>query len=162
LGFFHFDLLKKSSKSKARLGVINTPRGKIHTPAFMPVGTQATVKTMTPDEVARLGAEIILSNTYHLYLRPGMGIIRQAEGLHKFMNWQRPILTDSGGFQVFSLSSLRQITDEGVHFRSHLDGSLKGILIKPARVVAPINVKGGRSILSDLAPGPFPIIMSKL
>lgn len=123
MGFFHFDLLKKSSKSKARLGVINTPRGKIHTPAFMPVGTQATVKTMTPDEVARLGAEIILSNTYHLYLRPGMGIIRQAEGLHKFMNWQRPILTDSGGFQVFSLSSLRQITDEGVHFRSHLDGS---------------------------------------
>ncbi|HHY30393.1 MAG TPA: tRNA-guanine transglycosylase, partial [Syntrophaceticus sp.] len=118
MGFFHFDLLKKSSKSKARLGVINTPRGKIHTPAFMPVGTQATVKTMTPDEVARLGAEIILSNTYHLYLRPGMGIIRQAEGLHKFMNWQRPILTDSGGFQVFSLSSLRQITDEGVHFRS--------------------------------------------
>lgn len=99
MGFFHFDLLKKSSKSKARLGVINTPRGKIHTPAFMPVGTQATVKTMTPDEVARLGAEIILSNTYHLYLRPGMGIIRQAEGLHKFMNWQRPILTDSGGFR---------------------------------------------------------------
>jgi len=123
LGFFHFDLLKKSSKSKARLGVLQTSRGKIHTPAFMPVGTQATVKTMTPDEVAELGAEIILSNTYHLYLRPGTGIIRQAGGLHNFMNWQRPVLTDSGGFQVFSLSSLREITDEGVYFRSHLDGS---------------------------------------
>jgi len=99
LGFFHFDLLKKSSKSKARLGVLQTSRGKIHTPAFMPVGTQATVKTMTPDEVAELGAEIILSNTYHLYLRPGTGIIRQAGGLHNFMNWQRPVLTDSGGFR---------------------------------------------------------------
>ncbi|MGB4504496.1 MAG: tRNA guanosine(34) transglycosylase Tgt [Syntrophaceticus sp.] len=123
MGFFHFELLKKSTKSNARLGVINTPRGKIHTPAFMPVGTQATVKAMAPEEVEGLGAEIILSNTYHLYLRPGEGIISRAGGLHKFMNWQRPILTDSGGFQVFSLSSLRQITDDGVHFRSHLDGS---------------------------------------
>jgi queuine tRNA-ribosyltransferase len=120
---FNFELLKKSAEGKARLGVINTRRGKIHTPAFMPVGTQATVKTLTPEEVEGLGAEIILSNTYHLYLRPGQGIVREAGGLHRFMNWRRPILTDSGGFQVFSLSSLRQITDEGVYFRSHVDGS---------------------------------------
>lgn len=107
----------------ARLGIIRTPRGVIHTPAFMPVGTQATVKTLTPEEVSDLGAEIILSNTYHLYLRPGTEIINKAGGLHRFMNWQGPILTDSGGFQVFSLGSLRRITDDGVHFRSHLDGS---------------------------------------
>ena len=107
----------------ARLGVVHTSRGKIHTPAFMPVGTQATVKTLTPEEVKGLGAEIILSNTYHLYLRPGMEIIRTAGGLHSFMNWPGPILTDSGGFQVFSLSKLRKITDDGVYFRSHLDGS---------------------------------------
>jgi queuine tRNA-ribosyltransferase len=120
---FRFELLKKSPQSGARLGILHTERGDIHTPVFMPVGTQATVKTMTPQEVEELGAEIILSNTYHLYLRPGPEIIREAGGLHKFMNWQRPILTDSGGFQVFSLSSLRKITDDGVHFRSHLDGS---------------------------------------
>jgi len=123
VGFFHFELIKKSSRSMARLGVVHTPRGEIHTPAFMPVGTQATVKTLTPEEVKGLGAEIILSNTYHLYLRPGMEIIRAAGGLHSFMNWPGPILTDSGGFQVFSLSKLRKITDEGVYFRSHLDGS---------------------------------------
>jgi queuine tRNA-ribosyltransferase len=123
MGFFHFELLKKSTRSMARLGVVHTPRGEIHTPAFMPVGTQATVKTLTPDEVKALGAEIILSNTYHLYLRPGTEIIRAAGGLHKFMNWDHPILTDSGGFQVFSLGPLRQITDDGVYFRSHIDGS---------------------------------------
>lgn len=123
MGFFHFQLLKKSKKSMARLGIIRTPRGVIHTPAFMPVGTQATVKTLTPEEVSDLGAEIILSNTYHLYLRPGTEIINKAGGLHRFMNWQGPILTDSGGFQVFSLGSLRRVTDDGVHFRSHLDGS---------------------------------------
>ena len=123
MGFFHFDLLKKSARSSARLGIVHTPRGEIHTPAFMPVGTQATVKTMTPDEVAGLGADIILSNTYHLYLRPGLDVIRAAGGLHRFMNWRKPVLTDSGGFQVFSLASLRKITEDGVHFRSHLDGS---------------------------------------
>ena len=123
MGFFQFELLKKSSQSGGRLGVLHTARGDIRTPVFMPVGTQATVKTMTPQELKDLEAEIILSNTYHLYLRPGPEIIREAGGLHKFMNWQRPILTDSGGFQVFSLSSLRKITDDGVHFRSHLDGS---------------------------------------
>lgn len=123
MGFFHFELLKKSTRSMARLGVVHTPRGKLHTPAFMPVGTQATVKTLTPEEVKDLGAEIILSNTYHLYLRPGTEIIGAAGGLHKFMNWDRPILTDSGGFQVFSLGPLRRITDDGVYFRSHIDGS---------------------------------------
>ena len=108
---------------KARLGQIHTSRGIINTPAFMPVGTNATVKSMNQDEMKELGAEIILSNTYHLYLRPGHEIIKELGGLHTFMNWQGPILTDSGGFQVFSLSPLRKITDDGVEFRSHLDGS---------------------------------------
>lgn len=122
-GLFRFEVIKKDAKSGARLGILHTPRGVIHTPAFMPVGTQATVKTLTPEEVAELGAEIILANTYHLYLRPGHELIRQAGGLHRFMHWNRPILTDSGGFQIFSLGPLRRITDEGVYFRSHLDGS---------------------------------------
>ena len=107
----------------ARAGVIETPHGKIETPVFMPVGTQATVKTMTREELETIGAEIILGNTYHLYLRPGDKLIDDFGGLHKFMNWDRPILTDSGGFQVFSLGDLRKITEEGVHFRSHIDGS---------------------------------------
>lgn len=123
MGSFHFEVLKKCGGTGARLGLLHTPRGTIKTPAFMPVGTQATVKTLTPEEVAGLGAEIILSNTYHLYLRPGQDLINKAGGLHRFMNWDRPILTDSGGFQVFSLGPLRQVTDEGVRFRSHLDGS---------------------------------------
>ena len=107
----------------ARAGVIETPHGKIETPVFMPVGTQATVKTMTREELETIGAEIILGNTYHLYLRPGDKLIDDFGGLHKFMNWDKPILTDSGGFQVFSLGDLRKITEEGVHFRSHIDGS---------------------------------------
>ncbi len=107
----------------ARLGQIHTQRGIINTPAFIPVGTNATVKAMNQDELKELGAEIILSNTYHLYLRPGHEVIKKLGGLHKFMNWQGPILTDSGGFQVFSLSPLRKITGDGVTFKSHLDGS---------------------------------------
>ncbi|MDN5347878.1 MAG: queuine tRNA-ribosyltransferase [Clostridia bacterium] len=118
-----FEVLKEEKKFGARLGRLTTPHGAVDTPAFMPVGTQGTVKTMTPEEVADLGAQIILSNTYHLYLRPGAEIIRASGGLHKFMHWSGPILTDSGGFQVFSLASLRQIDDRGVTFRSHLDGS---------------------------------------
>ncbi len=113
-----------STDNSARLGKITTQRGTINTPAFMPVGTNATVKAMDPDEMKELGAEILLSNTYHLYLRPGHDIIREAGGLHAFMNWEGPILTDSGGFQVFSLSPLRKIRDNGVEFRSHIDGSL--------------------------------------
>lgn len=120
---FKFELLKESKECKARLGKIHTNHGVIETPIFMPVGTKATVKTMTPEELKEIEAQIILSNTYHLYLRPGHELIKEAGGLHKFMNWDRPILTDSGGFQVFSLGDLRKITEEGVEFRSHVDGS---------------------------------------
>ena len=120
---FEFDLLKKDEKTKARLGILHTPHGDIETPIFMPVGTQATVKAMTPEELKEMNAQIILSNTYHLHMRPTSELIKNAGGLHKFMNWDRPILTDSGGFQVFSLGELRKITEEGVHFQSHIDGS---------------------------------------
>ena len=119
-----YELLHIDKSTGARRGVVHTPHGDIQTPVFMPVGTQATVKSMTPDELKEMvGAQIILSNTYHLYLRPGQDIVKEAGGLHKFMNWDRPILTDCGGFQVFSLSALRTITEDGVEFRSHLDGS---------------------------------------
>ena len=118
-----FKLLKKDESSRARLGEITTLHGTVNTPAFMPVGTQATVKSLTPDEVRNCGAEIILGNTYHLYLRPGHETIKKLGGLHRFMNWPGPILTDSGGFQVYSLSALRKISSEGVLFRSHIDGS---------------------------------------
>ena len=118
-----FELLHVCKQSGARLGVLHTPHGDIPTPIYMPVGTQATVKAMTPRELEEIQAKIILSNTYHLHLRPGEDIIREAGGLHNFMDWHRPILTDSGGFQVFSLAGLRKITEEGAAFRSHLDGS---------------------------------------
>lgn len=118
-----FRVVHQDSQTRARLGVLETPHGSVTTPAFMPVGTQASVKTMTPEEVRALGGEIILSNTYHLYLRPGPEIIQKAGGLHRFMGWDGPILTDSGGYQVFSLAALRKITEEGVLFRSHLDGA---------------------------------------
>ena len=118
-----YELLHEDKNSGARRGIVHTPHGDIQTPVFMPVGTQATVKSMTPEEVKDLGAQIILSNTYHLYLRPGEKIVKEAGGLHKFMNWDKPILTDCGGFQVFSLSELRTISEDGVEFRSHLDGS---------------------------------------
>jgi len=121
-----FHLLKKDAKTKARRGRLSTPHGEIETPVFMPVGTQATVKAMKPEDVATLGNEgshIILANTYHLYLRPGHELIKRAGGLHKFMNWDRAILTDSGGFQVFSLGKMRKISEEGVRFQSYIDGS---------------------------------------
>ncbi|HZK18885.1 MAG TPA: tRNA guanosine(34) transglycosylase Tgt [Clostridia bacterium] len=118
-----FVITKKDKNTAARLGVLNTKHETIETPVFMPVGTQATVKTMTPDEVYGSGGKIILSNTYHLYLRPGHDLVSEAGGLHKFMNWPGAIITDSGGFQVFSLGPLREITEEGVEFRSHIDGS---------------------------------------
>ncbi len=116
-------MLTTDPNSAARTGTLSTARGVFATPIFMPVGTQATVKTLTPDDLYQIGAEIILSNTYHLYLRPGPDLIAEAGGLHSFMNWDRGILTDSGGFQVFSLQGLRRITDEGVYFSSHIDGS---------------------------------------
>ena len=118
-----YELLHEDKKTGARRGIVHTPHGDIQTPVFMPVGTQAAVKAMRPEQVKEMGAEIILSNTYHLFLRPGHEIIRKAGGLHKYMNWDRAILTDSGGFQVFSLGQLRKITEEGVAFRSHIDGS---------------------------------------
>jgi queuine tRNA-ribosyltransferase len=118
-----FEVIKKDSKTKARLGICRTAHGSFETPSFMPVGTQATVKAMTPEELEELGAGIILANTYHLYLRPGHERVRRFGGLHSFMHWHRPLLTDSGGFQVFSLNSLVKVSREGVEFQSHLDGS---------------------------------------
>ena len=118
-----FEVIKKDKYTNARVGVIHTAHGDIPTPIFMPVGTLGTVKAMTVDELKEIDAKIILGNTYHLYLKPGMEIMREAGGLHKFMNWDRPILTDSGGFQVFSLSDMRKISENGVEFRSHIDGS---------------------------------------
>ncbi len=119
-----YELLHVDKNSGARRGIVHTPHGDIQTPVFMPVGTQATVKAMTPEELKdEVKAEIILGNTYHLFLRPGHELIKEAGGLHKFMNWDRPILTDSGGFQVFSLGKFRKITEEGCEFRSYLDGS---------------------------------------
>lgn len=119
-----FEVLKKDKKTGARLGIMHLPHGDVETPVFMPVGTQATVKSMTPEELKEnVKSHIILSNTYHLYLRPGHKLIEEAGGLHKFMNWDRNILTDSGGFQVFSLGDFRKITEEGVEFKSHIDGS---------------------------------------
>ncbi len=129
-----YELIHKDKNSGARRGIIHTPHGDIQTPIFMPVGTQATVKSITPDELKNdINAQIILSNTYHLYLRPGEDLVKEAGGLHKFMNWDRPILTDSGGFQVFSLSGLRKITEEGVTFNSHLDG--KRYFFTPEKVM---------------------------
>ena len=116
-----YEFIKTCKQTGARLGRVHTPHGSFDTPTFMPVGTLATVKTMSPEELKAMDSGIILSNTYHLWLRPGHEIIREA-GLHKFMNWDRAILTDSGGFQVFSLSDFRRIEEEGVHFRNHLNG----------------------------------------
>jgi len=118
-----FTLHARSNDCAARCGEVRTLHGTFHTPIFMPVGTQATVKAVTPENLAELGAEIILANTYHLFLRPGHELIRELGGLHRFMNWDRPILTDSGGFQIFSLRELAKITEEGAAFKSHLDGS---------------------------------------
>jgi queuine tRNA-ribosyltransferase len=120
----HLKFKRIAQDGKARAGVLETDHGVIETPVYMPVGTQGTVKATEQRELIELGAQIILGNTYHLYLRPGMDVIEQAGGLHRFMNWQKPILSDSGGFQVFSLTALRDIADNGVTFRSHLDGSL--------------------------------------
>lgn len=120
---FKYEIIKECKQTGARIGKLITPHGIIETPVFMPVGTMASVKALSPEEVESIGSQIILSNTYHLYLRPGHEIIKKAGGLHKFMNWNKPILTDSGGFQVFSLSSMRKITEEGCIFDSFIDGS---------------------------------------
>ena len=121
---FRFEIIQEQLSSKARLGRVETDHGSLSTPAFLPVGTQGTVKSVTPEELAEIGVEAILGNTYHLYLRPGHETIRKLGGLHTFIHWERPILTDSGGYQVFSLADHRKISEEGVNFHSHLDGSL--------------------------------------
>ncbi len=150
-----YELLHTDKNSGARRGVIHTPHGEIQTPIFMPVGTQATVKSMTPEELKEeVKAQIILSNTYHLYLRPGSKLIKEAGGLHKFMNWDRPILTDCGGFQVFSLAALRTITEEGVTFKSHLDGS--GHFLSPEKVVEIENDLGSDIMMAFDECCPYP------
>ena len=121
--YFNFEILKSSDKSNARAGLFSTPHGIIETPIFMPVGTNSTVKTLTNDQILEAGAQIILANSYHMYLRAGTELIKEAGGLHKWMNFPKPILTDSGGFQVFSLSKLRKITEDGVYFSDPKNGS---------------------------------------
>jgi queuine tRNA-ribosyltransferase len=118
-----FEIVKSCPRSGARAGLINTPRGTLPTPLFAPVGSQGTVKTLTPDELKAIGVKMVLGNTYHLYLRPGISAVESLGGLHRFMSWDSPVLTDSGGYQVFSLAPLRRVDDEGVQFRSHIDGS---------------------------------------
>ena len=149
-----YELLKKDKRTKARRGIVHTPHGDIQTPVFMPVGTQATVKAMRPEQVKEMGAEIILSNTYHLYLRPGHEIVKEAGGLHKFMNWDRAILTDSGGFQVFSLGPLRKITEEGAEFRSHIDGSKH--MISPEKSMEIQNALGSDIMMAFDECAPYP------
>ncbi|WP_339063910.1 tRNA guanosine(34) transglycosylase Tgt [Tepidibacillus marianensis] len=149
-----YELIKKDKKTGARLGRLHTPHGVIETPIFMPVGTQATVKTMSPEELKQMNAQIILSNTYHLFLRPGHDIVKEAGGLHEFMNWDRPILTDSGGFQVFSLSDLRNITEEGVHFRNHLSG--EKLFISPEKSMEIQNALGADIMMAFDECAPYP------
>jgi len=144
---FSFELRATDLHSRARLGLLQTRRGPIQTPVFMPVGTQATIKTLHPAEVERLGAQIVLANTYHLMLRPGPELIDLAGGLHAFMRWDWPILTDSGGFQIFSLAQQAKVTEEGVRFRSHIDGSLH--VLTPERAVD-IQAQLGSDIMMAL------------
>ena len=149
-----YELIKTDKQTGARLGIVHTPHGSFETPAFMPVGTQATVKTMSPEEVKGMGAGIILSNTYHLWLRPGHENIREAGGLHKFMNWDRAILTDSGGFQVFSLSDIRRIEEEGVHFRNHLNGDK--LFLSPEKSMEIQNALGSDIMMAFDECPPYP------
>ena len=149
-----FSILKEDSGTKARTGILRTPHGVIHTPVFMPVGTYATVKTCTPYELEQLGAEIILGNAYHLYLRPGHNIVKKAGGLHKFMAWEKPILTDSGGFQVFSLGENRELTEDGALFKSVIDGSKH--FFSPERSIEIQNAIGADIIMNFDECTPYP------
>ena len=151
---FRFEILKKDLFSKARLGRIETDHGSFSTPAFLPVGTQGTVKSLTPEELVEVGVEAILGNTYHLYLRPGHETIGKLGGLHTFIHWERPILTDSGGYQIFSLAKLRKISEEGVAFRSHIDGSLH--FLTPEKVMEIQRVLGSdiAMVLDECMPYP--------
>ncbi len=149
-----YQLIKKDERTKARRGMVHTPHGTIQTPVFMPVGTAATVKAMKPEDVRAMGADIILSNTYHLYLRPGHEVVREAGGLHDFMNWDGAILTDSGGFQVFSLGAMRKIREEGVEFRSHIDGSKH--MLSPEKSMEVQNALGSDIIMAFDECAPYP------
>jgi queuine tRNA-ribosyltransferase len=151
---FRFEIIKKDISSRARLGRIETDHGSFTTPAFLPVGTQGTVKSLTPEELVEIGVEAILGNTYHLYLRPGHETVGRLGGLHTFIHWERPILTDSGGFQIFSLGSLRKISEEGVTFQSHLDGSSH--FLTPERVMEIQRVLGSdiAMVLDECVPYP--------
>ncbi|MBD8015795.1 tRNA guanosine(34) transglycosylase Tgt [Microbacterium sp. APC 3898] len=149
-----YEHIKTCKQTGARLGIVHTPHGSFETPAFMPVGTQATVKTMSPEELKAMNAGIILSNTYHLWLRPGNDVIKEAGGLHKFMNWDRPILTDSGGFQVFSLSEFRNIKEEGVHFRNHMNGDK--LFLSPEKAMQIQNDLGSDIMMAFDECPPFP------
>jgi len=153
---FRFQIIKKDSSSRARLGRVETDHGVFTTPAFLPVGTQGSVKSLTPEELVEIGVEAILGNTYHLYLRPGHETIGRLGGLHTFIHWERPILTDSGGFQIFSLGSLRKISEEGVTFQSHLDGSSHSLT--PEKVVEIQRVLGTdiAMVLDECVPYPSP------
>ena len=143
---FYFETIKQDAKTGARAGILHTPHGDIETPTFMPVGTQASVKGVTPRDLKETKSQIILANTYHLYMRPGDEIVKKAGGLHKFMAWDRPILTDSGGFQVFSLAKLNKIKDDGVYFNSHVDGSLH--FITPEKAIEIENNLGADIIMA--------------
>ncbi|GGC92719.1 queuine tRNA-ribosyltransferase [Thalassobacillus devorans] len=149
-----YEFIKTCKQTGARLGKVHTPHGSFDTPAFMPVGTLATVKTMSPEELQEMNANIILSNTYHLWLRPGEDIIEEAGGLHKFMNWDGAILTDSGGFQVFSLSDLRQIEEEGVHFRNHISG--EKLFLSPEKAMHIQNALGSDIMMAFDECPPYP------
>ena len=151
---FRFEIIKKDTFSQARLGRIETDHGSLATPAFLPVGTQGTVKSLTPEELVEIGVEAILGNTYHLYLRPGHETIGKLGGLHTFIHWEKPILTDSGGFQIFSLATLRKISEEGVTFQSHLDGSSH--FLTPEKVMEIQRVLGSdiAMVLDECVPYP--------
>ncbi|MRG88247.1 tRNA guanosine(34) transglycosylase Tgt [Salinibacillus xinjiangensis] len=149
-----YEFIKECKQTGARLGKVHTPHGSFETPVFMPVGTLATVKTMSPEEIEEMGANIILSNTYHLWLRPGEDIIKDAGGLHKFMNWDGAILTDSGGFQVFSLSDMRKITEDGVHFRNHLSG--EKLFLSPEKAMQIQNALGSDIMMAFDECPPYP------
>jgi len=149
-----YELIKTCRQTGARLGIIHTPHGSFETPMFMPVGTLATVKTLSPEELKEMGAGIILSNTYHLWLRPGHEIVQEAGGLHKFMNWDRGILTDSGGFQVFSLSEFRKIEEEGVYFRNHLNGDK--LFLSPEKAMEIQNALGSDIMMAFDECPPYP------
>ncbi|MGY4112635.1 tRNA guanosine(34) transglycosylase Tgt [Aeribacillus pallidus] len=149
-----YELIKTCKQTGARLGIVHTPHGSFETPVFMPVGTLATVKTMSPEELKEIGAKIILSNTYHLWIRPGEDIVKEAGGLHSFMNWDGAILTDSGGFQVFSLSEFRRIEEEGVYFRNHLNGDK--LFLSPEKATEIQNALGSDIIMAFDECPPYP------